>query len=145
MSPIFGWVVFAGIFLDVVVYTIWLKRKTALSIIWGGIAGGMPILAGRALGTGDIDFIGLLLGLSILLWIPTHIITFSIRHAKDYAAAGIPTIPSVYGHRKTRLVVVSSAIGAACAIILAALSLGISWGNIWLLVSFCFPYLGIFL
>jgi len=135
MSPMFGWVVFAGVFFDVVVYTIWLKRRSAWSIIWGGIAGGMPILAGRVLGTGELDLIGGLLSLAILLWIPTHIITFSIRHSKDYARAGIPTIPSVYGHKNTRLIVVGSSFGAAIAILLAAFCLGLSWGFMWLLAA----------
>ncbi len=134
MSLIYGWIVLAGLFFDVVVYTIWLKRRTAWSIIWGGIAGGMPILAGRVLGSGHIDLIGGLFGLAILLWIPTHIITFSIRYSKDYAMAGIPTIPSVYGHKNSRLLIVISSIGAAAAIVLAALSLGLSWGYMWLLV-----------
>ena len=134
MSRIYGLIVFSGLFIDVVVYTIWLKRRTAWSIIWGGIAGGMPILAGRVLGTGALDPIGGLLSLAILLWIPTHIITFSIRHSKDYAAAGIPTIPSVYGHKHTRMIVVLSSFGAAISIVLAALSLGLSWGSMWLLV-----------
>ena len=133
MSYLFGWVVLAGLFFDVVVYTIWLKRRSAWSIIWGGIAGGMPILAGRVLGTGELDLIGGLLGLAILLWIPTHIITFSIRHSKDYAAAGIPTIYSVYGQKNTRMIVVGSSFGAALAILLAAFSLGLSWGFMWLL------------
>ncbi len=141
MSPLFGWVVFAGLFLDVVVYTIWLKRRSAWSIVWGGIAGGMPILAGRVLGTGELDLIGGLLGLAILLWIPTHIITFSIRHSKDYARAGIPTIPAVYGQKNTRLIVVGSSFGAAVSILLAAFSLGLSWGFMWLLA---FLSLGIF-
>ncbi len=134
LSPLYGLVVFAGLFLDVVVYTIWLKRRTPWSIVWGGIAGGMPILAGRVLGTGELDLIGVLFGLAVLLWIPTHIITFCIRYSKDYEMAGIPTIPSVYGKKNSRLLVVFSSLGAAVAIVLAALSLGLSWGTMWLLV-----------
>ena len=53
LSPLYGIILFAGIFFDVVVYTLWLKRKTCWSIVWGGFAGGMPILAGRALGLGQ--------------------------------------------------------------------------------------------
>jgi len=56
MAPLYGAVIFAGLFFDVVVYTIWLKRRTCWSIIWGGISGGMPILAGRALATGRLDW-----------------------------------------------------------------------------------------
>ena len=45
---LYGVIVFAGLFFDVLIYTIWLKRRTAWSIVWGGLAGGMPVLAGRA-------------------------------------------------------------------------------------------------
>jgi len=71
VDPLFGVVVFAGLFFDVVIYTIWLKRKTAWSIIWGGISGGMPILAGRVLGIGQFDWVGIALALAVLFWIPT--------------------------------------------------------------------------
>ncbi len=64
MDPLYGVVVFAGIFFDVVIYTIWLKRRTPWSIVWGGLAGGMPVLAGRALGTGQIEWIGVALALA---------------------------------------------------------------------------------
>ncbi len=58
MDPLYGLVVFAGLFFDVVVYTIWLKRKTCWSIVWGGISGGMPILAGRVLAIGRLIWSG---------------------------------------------------------------------------------------
>ena len=130
MSLIFGIVVFAGLFIDVVIYTIWLKRKTAWSIVWGGISGGMPILAGRALGTGQIDMIGVLFAVAILLWIPTHILTFSMKYFEDYNRAGIPTFPSTYGNHKTRVIIAISSFGAALAIASVALGLGLSWGYI---------------
>ena len=128
MSLIFGIVVFAGIFIDVVIYTIWLKRKTAWSIVWGGISGGMPILAGRALGTGQIDYIGVLFAIAILLWIPTHILTFSIKYFEDYSRAGVPTFPSSYGVFKTRVIIALSSLGAAIAIAIVAYGIGLSWG-----------------
>jgi heme o synthase len=112
----FGLVVFAGLFFDVVIYTAWLKRRTCWSIVWGGIAGAMPILAGRVLATGGIDLIGLLLALSILFWIPTHTLTFSIKFQKDYAEAGVPTFPSTYGETPTRATIAASAVLAAAAI-----------------------------
>ena len=94
IDPLYGLIVFLGIFFDVLVYTIWLKRRTCWSIIWGGLAGGMPILAGRTLAVGHIDWVGSLLAVGILFWIPTHIMTFSMRYHNDYQAAGIPTFPS---------------------------------------------------
>ncbi len=127
-SLLFGLIVFAGLFIDVVIYTIWLKRKTAWSIVWGGISGGMPILAGRTLGTGQIDFIGILFALAILLWIPTHILTFSMKYFNDYKNAGIPTFPSTYGYKKTRIIIAVSSLLAAVAIAGVAYGIGLSWG-----------------
>lgn len=118
----YGLVVFAGLFCDVVVYTLWLKRRTCWSIVWGGLAGGMPILAGRVLAVGGLDWIGGLLALGILFWIPTHILTYTLRYAADYQAAGIPTFTSTYGIDATRM-------GIAVSSLLAALAMGISaWG-----------------
>ncbi len=120
MDLLYGVIVFAGLFFDVVVYTMWLKRRTCWSIVWGGIAGGMPILAGRALGLGFVDEIGILLSIGILFWIPTHILSFSMRYYDDYQAAGVPTFPSTYGFGFTRVMITLSSILAALAMGLAA-------------------------
>ncbi|MCI0478797.1 MAG: heme o synthase [Anaerolineales bacterium] len=133
LSPLYGAVVFAGLFCDVVVYTIWLKRRTPYSIILGGLSGGMPALAGRALAVNEIDAIGLLLALAVLLWIPTHIMTYNIKYADDYRRAGVPTFPSAYGIQATRAIITLSSIGAAIAVTLAALNIGMSWGYLRLL------------
>ncbi len=133
MAPLYGLVVFAGLFFDVVVYTIWLKRHTCWSIVWGGISGGMPILAGRVLGTGGFDWIGVLLALSVLFWIPTHIMTFSMKYHADYRAAGIPTFPSRYGFNTTRAVIALSSLLAAASIGLASWGIGMTWGYLRLL------------
>ncbi len=143
LSILYGWVVFVGLFLDVVVYTIWLKRKTAWSIVWGGISGGMPILAGRVLGLGEIDYIGVLLAVSILLWIPTHILTFSMKYHDDYSRAAVPTFPSVYGYRRTRIIIALSSLGAALSIGLGAVALGLSWGYIRLLIVMTIGIVGL--
>ena len=133
MSPLYGAVVFAGLFFDVVVYTIWLKRRTPYSIIIGGLAGGMPALAGRSLAVGAIDPLGILLALAVLLWIPTHILTYNIKYADDYARAGVPTFPSTYGVNVTRVIITLSSVGAAMAVTLAAIGIGMSWGYLRLL------------
>ena len=93
MSPLYGLIVFAGLFFDVVIYTMWLKRRTCWSIVWGGISGGMPILAGRAFGIGHIDGIGILLSLAVLFWIPTHILTFSMRYSPTTRPPESPPSP----------------------------------------------------
>jgi protoheme IX farnesyltransferase len=128
IDPLYGVVVFAGLFFDVVVYTIWLKRRTAWSIVWGGISGGMPILAGRALGIGHIDWVGIALAMAVLFWIPTHILTFSMRYHEDYKAANIPTFPSVYNNQITRLIIAISSVLTALAMGVAAVGVGMTWG-----------------
>jgi heme o synthase len=133
MSPLYGLIVFAGLFFDVVIYTLWLKRRTCWSIIWGGISGGMPILAGRVFGMGRLDGIGLLLATAVLLWIPTHILTFSMRYFEDYRSAKIPTFPSTYGFPTTRFIIAVASLMAAFSIGLAGILIGVQWGFVRLL------------
>jgi protoheme IX farnesyltransferase len=104
----YGMLVSLGVFLNVAVYTVWLKRRTPFAIVIGGLAGGIPALATRTLVVGKVDLVGLLLALSILLWIPTHMLTLSLKYADDYRQAGIATIPAAYGVRLTRLVIALS-------------------------------------
>lgn len=133
IAPLYGLVVFAGWFFDVVVYTLWLKRVTCWSIVWGGISGAMPILSGRVLATGQIDLIGILLALAILFWIPTHTLTFSIKFREDYSNAGVPTFPSTYGEAFTRATIAISSVLAAVAIGYASVLIGLSAGYLRLI------------
>jgi protoheme IX farnesyltransferase len=135
LSPLFGMVVAAGAFIDVVVYTIWLKRRTPWAIVWGGIAGGMPILAGRALGLEAFDWVGIMLSVSVLMWIPIHIMTFSMRHCEDYQRAGIPTFPSRYGFRATGIAIAFSSVFAAAAMATALVGMGMGWGYLRVLAA----------
>lgn len=133
IDAFYGLIVFAGLFFDVVVYSIWLKRRTAWSIVWGGVSGAMPILAGCTLGLGYVDWIGLTLALGILFWIPTHTLTFSMKFAKDYAAACVPTFPSSYGLGVTRVTIAISSILAAISMLIASIGIGMDWGFLRLL------------
>lgn len=137
MDALFGLIVLAGWVFDVVVYTIWLKRRTAWAVVWGGIAGGMPVLAGRALGAGTIDWVAITLTLAILFWIPTHIMTFSLRYKEDYARAGVPTFPSRYGDRITQRVIALSSVLAAAAMGASAFGIGLTWGYLRLVCVLC--------
>jgi protoheme IX farnesyltransferase len=130
LAPLFGAVVFAGLFFDMVIYTMWLKRRTPWAAVWGGVSGGMPALAGRVLATGQIDFVGIMLALAVLLWIPTHIMTFSIKHAEDYGRAGVPVFPNVYGAMATRRIIAASTVLAAVMLSLAAWQIGLTF--VWL-------------
>jgi protoheme IX farnesyltransferase len=134
INGLYGMVVLAGLFFDVVVYTIWLKRRTSWSIVWGGISGGMPILAGRVLAIGQVDFIGLLLMMAVLFWIPTHILTFNMRYFEDYRTAKVPTFCSAYGFEVTRAIIALSAIIAAASIGVAGVMIGVQAGSLRLMV-----------
>jgi len=134
VNILFGLVVFAGIFFDVVIYSMWLKRRTCWGIVWGGVSGAMPILAGRVLAGGEIEIVGLLLAAAVLFWIPTHTLTFSIKFFDDYLAAGVPTFPSTYGLETTRAVIALSSIIAAANIGVASVMIGVQAGVMRLMV-----------
>jgi protoheme IX farnesyltransferase len=143
IDPLYGVIISAGIFFDVIIYTIWLKRRTPWSIIWGGVSGGMPILAGRTLGLGSIDWVGIVMALAILFWIPTHILTFAMKYKQDYLEAGIPTIPSRYGFKFTRVLIAISSIFAALAMGASAHGISLSWGYMRVMAVLALGLLGL--
>ncbi len=102
MDATYGGMLAVGVVSDLLLYTVWLKRRSPWAILVGGIPAGMPILAGRALGMGRVDAVGLLLALSILLWIPAHMMTLAIQYTTDYQQGGIPTWPTVHGFHSAR-------------------------------------------
>jgi protoheme IX farnesyltransferase len=128
MDRQYGLVVFLGVFFDVLIYTMLLKRRTPYSILIGGLAGGMPALAGRVLAIGRVDEVGLLLAAGVLLWIPTHILTFSIKYRDDYARANLPTFPAKYGIPLTQRVIAGSTLLAVLVLFTAGRLIGLSSG-----------------
>ena len=86
----------------VLVYTVWLKRRTAQNIVIGGAAGAFPPLIGWAAATGDVSTLPLLLFAIIFLWTPPHFWALSLFMRSDYAAAGVPMLPVVAGLEATR-------------------------------------------
>ena len=134
MDALYGLVIFAGLFFDVVIYSMWLKRRTAWGIIWGGISGGMPILAGRVLGYDGFDWVGITLSLGVLFWIPTHIMTFSMKYYDDYKLACVPTFPSTYGFGATRIIIALSSIIASLSMGVAAWGIGMTMGYLRILI-----------
>lgn len=125
MAPLFGLIVTLGFAIDLGVYTLWLKRRTPFSILWGGISGGMPALAGRVLAAGRVDLVGLLLAAGVLLWIPAHILTLSTHYAREYHLAGVPVWPNVYGPTATRRLVAGATLLDAAVLALAGMLLSI--------------------
>jgi len=79
----------------VLVYTITLKRNTSQNIVWGGIAGCMPVLIGQAAVTNSLTTTSWLFFLVIFFWTPPHFWALAVRYKDDYSAAGIPMLPVV--------------------------------------------------
>ena len=92
----------ASILFYVLVYTIWLKRRTPQNIVIGGAAGAFPPMIGWAAATGDVTLLPLLLFTLIFLWTPPHFWALSLFVRSDYAAAGVPMLPVVSGPTVTR-------------------------------------------
>lgn len=92
----------ASILFYVLVYTVWLKRRTPQNIVIGGAAGAFPPLIGWAAATGRIELLPVLLFLLIFLWTPPHFWALSLFVRTDYAAAGVPMLPVVAGIQATR-------------------------------------------
>ncbi|MET1123889.1 MAG: heme o synthase [Archaeoglobaceae archaeon] len=108
-------VLFLGMFFDIVVYTILLKRRSPYSILFGGVAGAMPALAGWVAAKG-FSLGGLLLAAIVFLWIPSHIWYISMYYADDYRRAGIPMYPLVVGMERASWVIVASTAAMLLAI-----------------------------
>ena len=87
----------------VLIYTVWLKRRTAQNIVIGGAAGAFPPLIGWVAATGTIDTLPVLLFAIIFLGTPPHFWALSLFVRSDYAAANVPMLPVVAGIENTRL------------------------------------------
>jgi len=90
------------IFFYVVIYTMWLKRRTPQNIVIGGAAGALPPVIGWAAVTGSIGVAPLVLFAIIFMWTPPHFWALGLFREGDYAAAGVPMLPVTHGARETR-------------------------------------------
>ena len=86
----------------VVVYTMWLKRRTAQNIVIGGASGAFPPMVAWAAVTGDVSMESAVLFAIIFMWTPPHFWALSLFACKDYANAGIPMLPVVSGEKATK-------------------------------------------
>lgn len=86
----------------IVVYTIWLKRRTPQNIVIGGAAGAFPPMIGWAAVTGDVSWTSLALFSVIFFWTPPHFWALALFKREDYARVNIPMLPVVAGERETK-------------------------------------------
>jgi protoheme IX farnesyltransferase len=102
-------------------YTIGLKRRTSQNIVWGGIAGCMPVLIGWAAVTNSLSLTAWLFFLVIFFWTPPHFWALAIKYKDDYAAAGIPMLPVVASIKSVEKQMWFHTIGMVIT------SLGVNW------------------
>lgn len=116
--------VFLGAFTYGIVYTVWLKRRSAWNIVVGGLAGSFAVLAGAAAVDPSPQVVPTVLAVVLFLWTPPHFWSLAAAKGEDYARAGIPMLPIVVPARAWTMAVVAHAIA------LAAISLVPLWfGN----------------
>jgi protoheme IX farnesyltransferase len=87
--------VFLGAFTYGVVYTVWLKRRTWLNIVIGGLAGSFAVLAGAAAVDPGLAPAPVLLAVVLFLWTPPHFWSLAFAYREDYRKAGVPMLPVV--------------------------------------------------
>jgi protoheme IX farnesyltransferase len=87
----------------VIIYTIWLKRRTSQNIVIGGAAGAFPPIIGWTIATNSITFEPIFLFLIIFFWTPSHFWALSLYKIEDYSNAKIPMLPVVSGVKSTKI------------------------------------------
>ncbi len=129
MGVAVGWLAAAILALSIVyysvVYTVWLKPRTPQNIVIGGGAGAFPPMIGWIAATGEVTLMPVLLFAIIFFWTPPHFWALALFVETDYAAAGIPMMPVVAGHKSTRRQI----------LVYAVLMLPISLAPFWLAVA----------
>ncbi|KUO94741.1 heme o synthase [Ferroacidibacillus organovorans] len=93
---------FIGLFFYVIVYTRLTKRTTSLSTVIGSISGAMPPLIGWTAMSNSLSLSAFLLFAFMFIWQPPHFFALGMRRVKEYAAAGIPLVPVLYGFDATK-------------------------------------------
>lgn len=102
VNPLAAGLAFSGFLGYVLVYTVWLKRRTPQNIVIGGAAGAVPPLVGWAAVTGTVDPTALYLFAIVFYWTPPHFWALSLLMKNEYARVGVPMMPVVRGDMETR-------------------------------------------
>jgi len=117
---------FLGAFVYGVVYTVWLKRRTALNIVLGGLAGSFAVLAGAAAVDPALSPAPVILAVVLFLWTPPHFWSLATVLRAEYASAGVPMLPVVSGDAAAA----RASFGHATALVLLSIvpvAFGMSW------------------
>lgn len=101
-TPLAAWISVAGNAFYVLIYTMYLKRRTAQNIVIGGASGAVGPLIGWAAATGELSLAAWVLFALIFLWTPPHFWALALKYKEDYARAKVPMMPVVKGDHSTR-------------------------------------------
>jgi protoheme IX farnesyltransferase len=127
LNTVTAFYVFMGAFFYGVVYTVWLKNRTWLNIVVGGLAGSFAVLAGAAAVDPGLAPAPIILAVVLFLWTPPHFWSLATALHKDYARAGVPMLPVVFGDRTAAWVILGH------TVVLVALSLlPVAYGMGWI-------------
>jgi protoheme IX farnesyltransferase len=126
VNPLAATFVFLGAFFYAVVYTVWLKRRSWLNIVIGGLSGSFAVLAGGAASDPSLGPLAWSFALILFLWTPPHFWSLAIAGQADYAAAGVPMLPVVVGPERAARVVLWSTWALVLASLLPAF-FGAGW------------------
>jgi len=103
VNQLSAWLAMSATAFYVVVYTLWLKRRSKQNIVIGGAAGAVPVLIGWSAVTNSLSWTPVLLFLVIFIWTPPHFWALAVRYRDDYEAANVPMMPVVASLRHTTL------------------------------------------
>jgi protoheme IX farnesyltransferase len=126
LNPLTALYVFLGAFFYAIVYTVWLKRRTWLNIVIGGLSGSFAVLAGAAAVGDAFAPQPLLLATVLFLWTPSHFWSLAIAYRDDYVAAGVPMLPAVIGNVRSARVIFGNT-AALVAVSLLPVFFGAGW------------------
>src|SRR5271156_964468 len=102
VTPLAAGLSFGGFLGYVLVYTVWLKRRTPQNIVIGGAAGAVPPLVGWAAVTGSVSGTAVILFFIVFFWTPPHFWALSLLMKDEYRKVGVPMLPVVRGEAETR-------------------------------------------
>src|SRR5580700_7012224 len=102
VNPLAAGLSFSGFLGYVLVYTVWLKRRTPQNIVIGGAAGAVPPLVGWAAVTGSVSGTAVILFFIVFYWTPPHFWALSLLMKDEYEKVGVPMMPVIRGEQETR-------------------------------------------
>src|SRR5487761_2431817 len=103
VNQLSAWLAMSATAFYVIIYTLWLKRRSKQNIVIGGAAGAVPVLIGWAAVSISLSWTPVLLFLVIFIWTPPHFWALAVRYRDDYEAANVPMMPVVASLRHTTL------------------------------------------